>query len=243
MRSRSRSSSPVKRSGRSRISPDISQYGKINRSTVAYATSLAAELSKRRKILQMKDLKTAKSNVDAAQDAKKSANPAAGTSAMSAIDVDAGDKDVPNSDLPPVNFGDDVKFIALPPTPLKCAKTDQKEEAVEMSDTTDGNGTSNDLKIDVVVTKQDSSLPVEYANDGLVVKNESIQPENQSGAESNTFSQSSSMQVTSQMTSQVTFQVTSQVTSQVVSLTALPMPPVAPDEDYDSFNEDAPIST
>ena len=54
-RSRSDSRSPGVR--RRRTSPDISGYGRLNRTTIVYATSLAAELRKKQKEMEVNDTK------------------------------------------------------------------------------------------------------------------------------------------------------------------------------------------
>lgn len=129
-RSRSRSRNRKKSPGDSRSpvsrktsrSPDISQYGKLNRTTIAYATSLAAELSKRRKQIEMKqaqEKKSAAKDDQATEAAVKLNEKASESAACPSTQETAGKaKEGPVISGHRVDFGEEVKLIALPPAPL-----------------------------------------------------------------------------------------------------------------------------
>lgn len=231
-KSRSDSRSPVRHRP---PSPDIKQYGKITRTTIAYATSLAAELSKRRKLIEMKQAKEKEKAAITAKDA--------------APQSEAKDDNKPLvTDAPNMKrgileqnaeFGEAVRQIALPPTPPLPAAALKADPAVipsiaqtivapapPTSDAPDGMVmepkvevpavplAANRLLTDLVVAKapplRHSPVPVPTPEKATQVARDTVDR----------------------------LPVKSTTPPPVTRLTSLPMPPMISEDDYDSVNED-----
>lgn len=223
-------------------SPDISHYGKLNRTTIAYATSLAAELSKRRKMIEMKQTKEKEKEAVAATDDRAS---------EAVVGKHDGKTPDPTEEIPDqeatektgakvisehgVDFSEEVKLIALPPNPPPLQKAVSKPSSVSTAPDAFST-TSNHLRSsDGSPTSKQSKKNVAPSVGNILISESKVTPtvpRCSSAAEKTT--------TTAKCASDATFSgslVAECVTPRATRLTDLPMPPLVED-DCDSVNEE-----
>lgn len=233
-KSSSNSRSPVLR--RVSRSPDISHYGKLNRTTIAYATSLAAELSKRRKMIEMKQAKEKEKEAVAAKD-----------DGVSETVVAKQDRKTPDrtAEIPDqettektgakvisehrVDFSEEVKLIALPPNPpplQKAVSTAPDVLAMTSShlQSSDGSPMSKQSKKNVALSIGDILIP----------KSKVTPASRCSLAAEKTVTAAKSP---SDIAFSKSLVAAERVMPRLTRLTDLPMPPLVED-DCDSVNEE-----
>lgn len=244
-RNRKKSSSNSRSPGLRRVSrsPDISHYGKLNRTTIAYATSLAAELSKRRKMIEMKQAKEKEKEAVAAKD-----------DGVSETVVAKQDRKTPDraAEIPDqetteksgakvisdhkVDFSEEVKLIALPPNPPPLQKVVSKPSSVSTAPSDVLATTSSHLQSSdgSPMSKQSKKNVVLSIGDILILESKVTPASRCSLAAEKTIT-------TEKSTSDVVFSrslvAAERVTPRLTRLTDLPMPPLVED-DCDSVNEE-----